>query len=337
MPSSADSLNESDAFLIEIRQFGLEKLTGVDVFPEADLPFLSVILPVFQSRHYLEETLSSIALQHYRDYEVIVVDGGSSDGTVDMLKSLSNVKWISEPDSGYTDAFQKGLKIAKGKAVIQCCASDGFLSARWFDLATTELLTNDEISLVWSLPRYMSEKGDLGRVSFPQFHKQSAPSGMEFYIYWLSTGFWYPEGNFCVRRNVLNELFPTLDEVNDSVEPYLEFNFRFNKAGYLSAYIPGIMNFGRTHDDSITKTLHRARLADIQLGNYRSQVSRYRASVLSRSEVPCFRTEDGRLLDWRLPRGIRLKVYGIQLRATLQRILRGLARIKRANSAHMNS
>src|SRR5690554_6578152 len=84
---------------------------------------LSVIIATFNSESSVSYTLDSILLQSFNNFELIIVDGKSQDKTVDILKSYKNkfadlgigYTWISEKDSGIYDAWNKGLKLAKGK------------------------------------------------------------------------------------------------------------------------------------------------------------------------------------------------------------------------------
>jgi glycosyltransferase involved in cell wall biosynthesis len=81
-------------------------------------PLVSIIVPSFNQGHFLRETLDSILGQDYRPLEVLVMDGGSKDQTVPILRELaarhSELQWVSEPDHGVADAVNKGLARARG-------------------------------------------------------------------------------------------------------------------------------------------------------------------------------------------------------------------------------
>jgi glycosyltransferase involved in cell wall biosynthesis len=87
------------------------------VRPAADLPTLTVITPVLNSADTLESALDSVRTQHYPGVEHLVVDGGSTDGTVDLLRDRGDVRWISEPDTGLSNALNKGLAMAGGDVI----------------------------------------------------------------------------------------------------------------------------------------------------------------------------------------------------------------------------
>ncbi len=84
-----------------------------------DLPLVSIITIVFNGRNYLEKTLLSVLTQAYPRIEYIVIDGGSSDGTQEILKRYDDHidYWVSEPDKGISDAFNKGIQLSSGEVI----------------------------------------------------------------------------------------------------------------------------------------------------------------------------------------------------------------------------
>jgi glycosyltransferase involved in cell wall biosynthesis len=88
---------------------------------------ITVVLPVLNRVNVVEYAVKSILSQSYDKVELIVVDGGSTDGTLDILKKYSSsAKLITGPDSGIADAFNKGIKLAQGD-YIACMNSDDIL------------------------------------------------------------------------------------------------------------------------------------------------------------------------------------------------------------------
>ena len=84
-----------------------------------NFPLISIITVVYNNVSHLQKTLNSIYRQKYDNYELIVIDGGSTDGTLDIIKknSCKINFWVSEKDKGIYDAFNKGLKKATGDYV----------------------------------------------------------------------------------------------------------------------------------------------------------------------------------------------------------------------------
>ena len=90
-----------------------------------DRPKISVIIPSYNVTGFIGETIQSILEQEYPHLECIVIDGGSTDGTLDILRRYEGqISWISEPDRGQSDAINKGLRLAGGDIVCYICADD---------------------------------------------------------------------------------------------------------------------------------------------------------------------------------------------------------------------
>lgn len=85
----------------------------------ATLPKISIITPSYNQGHYIEETILSIIGQGYANLEYIIIDGGSTDATVEVIKKYQDqiTYWVSEKDKGQSDAINKGLKMATGDVV----------------------------------------------------------------------------------------------------------------------------------------------------------------------------------------------------------------------------
>lgn len=98
------------------------------------LPFFSIITIVYNGDFYLEQAILSVVSQTFKNYEYIIIDGGSTDKTLDIIKkNEANIDyWISETDDGISDAFNKGIKIAQGKFIGIVNVDD------WFEIDTLE-------------------------------------------------------------------------------------------------------------------------------------------------------------------------------------------------------
>lgn len=102
------------------------RLQGYYKFTDTKYPLISVITVVFNAEKYLERTIQSVVNQNYKNVEFIILDGGSSDSTLDIVKKYDNQidYWVSEPDGGIYDAMNKALSLAAGDWFIHINAGD---------------------------------------------------------------------------------------------------------------------------------------------------------------------------------------------------------------------
>ena len=93
-----------------------------------DFPLISVVTVVFNDVKHLERTVNSIINQDYNNVEYIIIDGGSSDGTLDIIKKYEDKidYWVSEPDDGIYDAMNKAVSVANGKWINFMNSGDKF-------------------------------------------------------------------------------------------------------------------------------------------------------------------------------------------------------------------
>jgi len=93
-----------------------------------DHPLVSIITVVRNGEKYLEQTIKSVIYQTYDNVEYIIIDGGSTDGTLDIIRKYDDkiAYWVSEPDDGLYDAMNKGSNIASGDYALYLNAGDYF-------------------------------------------------------------------------------------------------------------------------------------------------------------------------------------------------------------------
>lgn len=260
-------------------------------------PLTTVISASMNLGPFLEETLHSVANQASGAYEHLVVDGGSTDTTLDILKGSSGIRWISEKDRGYPDALRKGMRMARGKYIIQCAVSDAFANEAWILKSIDILEAQPDVSLVWGFPERLSEDSVPGNVSYPQFHHTLAPRKTDFFGYWLKTSFFFPEGNLCVRKEVLEKCYPGDDILKKTQLDWLAFSYAFHRSGYLSYHLPIVANFGRTHGNQMGEGLMKTGRIWKMHKNYLKDVRAYRWQVLLGLRKPVFRDGAGNVLD----------------------------------------
>jgi glycosyltransferase involved in cell wall biosynthesis len=133
-------INESFSSIEKLQDIKIEGgLRTKNIFKktEADKPLITIITAVLNNEKYLEESILSLHNQKYENYEHIILDGGSSDKTIDIIKKYENKidYWCSAKDKGIYDAFNNGMKLAKGD-YIGFLNSDDFYSNNALELLT---------------------------------------------------------------------------------------------------------------------------------------------------------------------------------------------------------
>jgi len=99
----------------------------------------SIITVNFNNKEGLRQTIESVIHQTYRDFEFIVIDGGSTDGSVDVLKEYDSQidYWVSEPDGGIYQGMNKGIKKASGEYLNFMNSGDCFYSSDVLEIVTS--------------------------------------------------------------------------------------------------------------------------------------------------------------------------------------------------------
>lgn len=126
-------------------------------------PLLSIVTATFNSKKTLKETIQSVLSQSFTNYEYIIIDGNSTDGTLAIIKSFENAfkeknisfKWISEKDTGIYNAWNKALKIANG-SWISFLGSDDIYLEEALEKYKQAIVTNMNTDFVYSKVRLIS-------------------------------------------------------------------------------------------------------------------------------------------------------------------------------------
>lgn len=138
---------------------------------ELSFPKISIITPSYNQSRYLEETILSVISQNYPNLEYIIIDGGSTDGTVKIIKKYETYLkyWVSEPDSGLYFALQKGFQKSTGE-IMGWINSDDILHKRSL-FAIADIFFNKEIQWLQGYPNVINEEGQIVYHRPPRFSK----------------------------------------------------------------------------------------------------------------------------------------------------------------------
>ena len=123
---------------------------------------VSIVTPSYNQSRYLEETIRSVLSQDYPHIEYLIVDGGSTDGTLDIIKKHEDrlAWWVSEKDKGQTDAINKGFARAKGE-ILAWINSDDIYESGAVAAAVRYLQEHPETGMVYGDCNFINESGEV--------------------------------------------------------------------------------------------------------------------------------------------------------------------------------
>ena len=133
--------------------------------PLSERPLVSVIVPSYNQGRFIKETIDSALSQDYRPIEVIVIDGASTDNTLNVLHTYDGapgVEWVSEPDKGVADAVNKGLAKARGE-ILAIQSSDDYYLPGAVSRAVKFLKQHAAVALAYGDVDYVDEHSCLVR------------------------------------------------------------------------------------------------------------------------------------------------------------------------------
>ncbi|MFC9599753.1 glycosyltransferase family 2 protein [Peribacillus butanolivorans] len=201
------------------------------------MPLVSIITPSFNQAAFIEETIESVRMQDYPYIEHIVVDGGSTDGTQEILKKYSvsgdRFRYISEPDRGQSDAINKGLKMAKGEIIGWLNSDDTYFPGA-VSKAVNALKEHREWAMVYGNAYYIDENSKNMHSYLVQPYDRQAL--FQFCIICQPAAF--------VRKNI----FETVGGVDETLDFCMDYDLwmRISK-DYSIGYIPDYLANSRLH------------------------------------------------------------------------------------------
>jgi glycosyltransferase involved in cell wall biosynthesis len=123
---------------------------------------VTIVTPSYNQGEYLEETIRSVLLQDYPNLEYIIIDGGSTDNSVEIIRKYEPwlAHWVSEPDKGQADAINKGFALATGD-IFGWLNSDDIYAPRALWTVAEQFVEHVDWDLIYGSGRYLNEDGSI--------------------------------------------------------------------------------------------------------------------------------------------------------------------------------
>lgn len=213
----------------------LEKLltVGEDVSDIKKIVKVSIITVTYNSKKTIRDTMESVLSQDYEDIEYIIVDGGSTDGTIDIVKSYSNEisKVINEKDDGIYDAINKGIKLASGDIVGNLNSDDVYFGNNVISTVVKYYNTENTDSVFSDL--VLVKRDNLQKII--RFYSASNFNLKKFEYGWMP-----PHPTFFVKREIYKKygLFKTDYKIASDFELMVRFLVK-HRISY--SYIPKVL------------------------------------------------------------------------------------------------
>jgi glycosyltransferase involved in cell wall biosynthesis len=201
----------------------------------------SIITPSFNQASYIEANILSVLHQDYPNIEHIIIDGGSNDDTIKILKKYPHLKWRSEPDSGQSNALNKGFSFATGEIIGWLNSDDTYRQNVLKKV--NEVFSDQNVMIVYGDGYEIDEKGNEIRPMF------SRGMTVEDFIKYWTWAYEYVQPSFFFRRQVFQEvgyLDESLNYVMDH-EFFLRLLLKYN-----FQHLPHALSNLRLHNESKT-------------------------------------------------------------------------------------
>jgi glycosyltransferase involved in cell wall biosynthesis len=241
----------------------IKLLTSNQPKNDTKLPLASVVIVNLNQGHYLRDCLHSVLNQSYKNIEIVLQDGGSTDNSLEILKDYPQVNVLSEPDFSSGHAFAKAVARAKGDFLFFLNSSDGFFSENWIRNAVLELNKNDDVSMVTGSVIGVDPDSTLNSYFWPNSSASFVSPKTNFYS-WLFNGFGFTPISFGIKSDVFRYCAGKEEQFSNPEDPYpfdffWYFSEKFFSNGFISLHTNRESSFVRIHSDRVDDSMYLAR------------------------------------------------------------------------------
>lgn len=208
-------------------------------------PKISIVTPSFNQGEFIEDAILSVLNQDYPNFEHIIIDNCSMDGTLDILKKYPHLKWISEPDEGQSDALNKGFKMATGDIIGWLNADDYFLPEA-FTTVANYVLRYPDYEVFYGSFYFVDKDGKYIK------GMHSIPFSRLMAVY----NFCYPSSGVFFRRSIFDRGLFLREDFHYIMD--IEFYVRLHKTGVKFKNVPEFLSCFRWHEANKSKQYFRA-------------------------------------------------------------------------------
>lgn len=209
------------------------------------IPFFSIVIANYNYGHLLPAAIDSILSQNCDDYEIIIVDGGSKDNSLDVIKKYEDkiAWWVSEPDRGQSNAFNKGFAHAKGKFLTWLNADDILLPGTISAVKKALEFTPNASWATGNLVRFLHENGKITDAPWgPNILPKWLQGPGRVTIFFGPTTFW--------SREAYDQLGPIDENLHLAMD--VDYWYRLDMAGYRQVRVNHPCWGFRMHSESKT-------------------------------------------------------------------------------------
>ncbi len=259
------------------------------------IPLVSILMVNKNHGLYLEKTIQSYLNQSYKNLEIIVVDGGSTDSSIKIMEKYNTVKVYSSKDRSSAEAFAKSLNYCNSNLVMFATSNDLLVDRQFISRSVDFLVKNPEYACVFGNVINLLANGEFGDVVIPYSNKKYFSDYIQNFERWLINFESFHECAALFSKTAALNSVGNLDTYSNPIDQlkidmFLELRFGFFSNGYKAKYIDTNVIAVRDHLDriSVESRPHFLR----HLDHYVTQIKDFQIDFL-RGNNYCFMSSSG--------------------------------------------